>query len=402
MGVSSARMAARPSLRGVAAIAGVADIVSPTGRLEGTLPALEARAVREALDDAGLGLRDVDGVFVARREPMASLDFAERLGIRPRWTDTTMTGGSSFEVHVEHAAAAIAAGLCEVAVVVYASTPLAPGSYRPGQRQHEWNAARPSPVSEWEAPYGLPLPMGAYALAATRHMALFGTTSEDLAEIAVSTRRWASMNPRAKLRDLVTVDDVLSSPLVCSPLHKLDCCLVTDGAGALVVTSTERARSLARPVVPVLGVGTAHAHHVIGAMEDLTRTPGADSGPAAFAMAGISPADVDVLETYDSFTITVLLSLEDLGFCAKGEGGAFVRGHRLGPGGDLPTNTNGGGLAYAHPGMYGIFLLVEAVRQLRGECGERQVERPEIAVAHGTGGYLSCTSTVVLGTEATL
>jgi len=244
--------------------------------------------------------------------------------------------------------------------------------------------------------------MGAYALAASRHMAEFGTTSEQLAEIAVSTRRWAAMNPRARLQDLITVDDVLASPYEASPLHKLECCLVTDGAGAVVLTSAERSRDLRRPPAFVLGTGSAHTHAMISEMPDLTRTAGAWSGPRAFAMAGLGPADVDVAELYDSFTITVLLALEDLGFCAKGEGGAFVADGRLGPGGALPANTNGGGLAYTHPGMYGMFLLVEAVRQLRGEAGPRQVDGAEVAVAHGCGGVLSSTSTVVLGTEATL
>jgi acetyl-CoA acetyltransferase len=210
------------------------------------------------------------------------------------------------------------------------------------------------------------------------------------------------MNPRARLQEPITIDDVLASPYEATPLHKLDCCLVTDGAGAVVLTSADRARDLRSTPVFVLGAGTSHTHAMISQMPDLTVTAGAVSGPRAFAMAGITPADVDVLETYDSFTITVLLALEDLGFCDKGEGGPFVEDGKLGPGGALPTNTNGGGLAYTHPGMYGIFLLVEAVRQLRGECGPRQVHGAEVAVAHGCGGVLSSTSTIVLGTEATL
>jgi acetyl-CoA acetyltransferase len=229
----------------------------------------------------------------------------------------------------------------------------------------------------------------------------------------VSTREWALRNPRAYHHDSgpITVEDVLASPIEASPLHKLDCCLVTDGAGAVVLTSAERARDLRTPPVPVLGAGSSHTHAMISAMPDLTRTAGTVSGGQAFRLAGCGPDDVDVAELYDSFTITVLLALEDLGFCAKGEGGAFVEGGRLGPGGDLPANTNGGGLGYTHPGMYGMFLLVEAVRQLRGEAGERQVRRrrggrgdglPEVAVAHGCGGVLSSTSTLVLGTEAAL
>ncbi len=382
-------------MRGVAAIVGVADAASPTGELELTGRALEATMVAEALADAGLTLDDVDGVCHAG----SSMQLAEYLGVHPRFTDSTMTGGSSFEVHAEHAAAAIAAGLCEVVVSVYASTPRSDRTKgRPFVRP---NLAGPNPMMEWEAPYGLRMPMGPYALAADRHMATFGTTSEQLAQIAVSTRAWAALNPRARYRDPITIDDVLASPMQTSPLHLLDCCLVTDGAGAFVMTSAARARDLAKPPVLVLGAGTCHDHAMISQMPDLTATPGAVSGPNAFAMAGIGPADVDVLMGYDSFTITALLHLEDLGFCAKGEGGAFVADGKTGPGGSLPMNTNGGGLSYTHPGMYGMFLIVEAVRQLRGEAGDRQVSGAEIAVAHGSGMVLSCMSTLVLGTEST-
>jgi acetyl-CoA acetyltransferase len=239
-------------------------------------------------------------------------------------------------------------------------------------------------------------------LAASRHMAVHGTTSEQLAQVAVETRRWAALNPRARYRDPISVEDVLGSPMQASPLHLLDCCLVTDGAGAFVMTSRERARDLPKPPVAVLGAASCGSHSMISQMPDLTTTAGAVSGPAAFAMAGVKPGDVDLLMGYDSFTITALLHLEDLGFCAKGEGGAFVGDGRLGPGGSLAMNTNGGGLSYTHPGMYGMFLLVEAVRQLRGECGARQLDGPQVAVAHGSGGVLSTMGTVVLGTEATL
>jgi acetyl-CoA acetyltransferase len=340
-----------------------------------------------------------------------SMELAQHLGITPRWTDSTTTGGSSFEVHVEHAAAAIALGLCDVAVTSYCSTPRS--DRRRGTGGFRSRAGMPvGPVAEWELPFGLRMPLGGYALAASRHMAEFRTTSEQLAEIAVTTREWALRNPRAYHHGSgpITVDDVLASPIEASPLHKLDCCLVTDGAGAAVLTRADRARDLRKPPVAVLGAGSGHTHAMISAMPDLTRTAGAVTGPQAFGLAGCGPADVDVAELYDSFTITVLLALEDLGFCAKGEGGAFVEGGRLGPDGDLPANTNGGGLGYTHPGMYGMFLLVEAVRQLRGEAEDRQVRRrrggrgdglPEVAVAHGCGGVLSSTSTLVLGSAAT-
>ena len=384
------------SLRGQAAIVGVADAVSPTGELDSHGRALEARVIREALEDAGLTLADVDGVCHAQ----SSVALAEYLGIHPRFTDATSTGGSSYEIHVEHAAAAIAAGLCEVVIGVYASTPRS--DRRHGRSRAFQRPPGPDPMAEWELPYGMRMPMGPYALAASRHMAEFGTTSEQLAEIAVSTRAWAALNPRARYQDRITVADVLASPLQSSPLHLLDCCLVTDGAGAFVMTGAERARDLAKPPVYVLGAGTCHDHGMISQMPDLTVTPGVVSGAGAFGQAGIKPSDVDVLMAYDSFTITALLHLEDLGFCAKGEGGAFVEDGRTAPGGLLPMNTNGGGLSYTHPGQYGMFLIVEAARQLRGEAGPRQVRSAEIAVAHGSGMVLSVMSTLVLGTEGAL
>ena len=395
-------MSGASQFRGRAAIVGVADAASPTGMIDGTVRALEAAMIADALADAGLTIGDVDGVFCNNATGWAaSLELAEYLGIQPRWTDSTQTGGSSFEIHVEHAAAAIALGLCDVAVSVYAATPRSDHKRGAGG----WRSRQGmgvTPATEWELPYGLRMPMGAYALAASRHMATYGTTSEQLAQIAVSTREWATMNPSARLQEPITVDDVLASPIEASPLHKLDCCLVTDGAGAVVLTSADRARDLARPAAYVLGAGTCHTHAMISQMPDLCVTGGVHSGAKAFALAGLSPSDVDVAQLYDSFTITVLLALEDLGFCAKGEGGAFVADGALGPGGSLATNTSGGGLAYTHPGQFGMFLLVEAVRQLRGECGRRQVAGAEVALAHGSGGVLSALSTIVMGTEATL
>jgi len=314
---------------------------------------------------------------------MHSVELAEYLGIQPHWTDSTQIGGASYELFVEHASNAIAAGLCETVLIVYASTPRA-SRRRGGVGMGV--LATPERL-EWETPYGIFLPIGAYALAASRHMAQFGTTPEQLAQIAVDTRRWASMNDRAYARDPLTVDDVLGSGFVAEPLHKLEYCLVTDGAGAIVVTSAERARELAKPPVWVLGAASSHSHSMISQMPDLTTTPGVESGRRAFAMSGLTPSDIDVVELYDSFTITVLLALEDLGFCQKGE---------------LPGQTSGGGLSYTHPGAFGMFLLVEATRQLRGECGERQVPDARTAVAHGCGGVLSATSTVVFGSEEVL
>ncbi|MDA2894960.1 acetyl-CoA acetyltransferase [Mycolicibacterium sp. BiH015] len=387
------------SVRGAAAVVGAADEVSPDGIIDVPLRELEARVIRAALADAGLTLRDVDGLCTCTGGTlMHSVELAEYLGIAPRFTDATQTGGASYGLYVEHAAAAIAAGQAETVVIVYASTP------RAARKRGEKGLgvfATPERL-EWETPFGVMLPISAYALAANRHMAQFGTTPEQLAQIAVDTRTWATRNPRAHLRNAITVEDVLSSGFLAEPMHRLECCLVTDGAGAIVVTSAEKAKSLAKPPVYVLGAASATSHAMISQMPDLTVTPGAVSGPAAFAIAGLTPDDVDVVQLYDSFTITVLLALEDLGFCKKGEGGPFAGSGALAPGGVLPGQTTGGGLAYTHPGTFGAFLLVEATRQLRGEGEDRQVADANVALAHGTGGVLSATSTVILGTEATL
>jgi acetyl-CoA acetyltransferase len=252
---------------------------------------------------------------------------------------------------------------------------------------------------QYEAPYGLPVPVGAYALAASRHMAQYGTTSEQMAELAVSTRAWAQMNPVAYKREPLTVEEVFASDMIATPLRRHDCCLVTDGGGCVVVVSPDIAKTLPKAPVWLLGQGEAQSHAQISEMPDLTVTPAAESGKRAFAMAGVTHSDLDVVEIYDSFTITVLLTLESLGFCKPGESGPFVSGGRTAPGGEFPLNTMGGGLSYCHPGQYGIFLLIEAVRQLRGECGDRQVADASLALASGTGGVLSSNSTCILGLE---
>jgi acetyl-CoA acetyltransferase len=324
---------------------------------------------------------------------MPALDLAQYLGLEPSYVDSTDIGGSSFEMHVAHADAAIRAGLCEVVLITYASTQRQDRSRMlggPDQPSYSFSA-------QFEADTGMPSPIGAYALAAARHMHEFGTTSDQLADVAVAAREWAALNPNAFKRTRITRDDVLSSPVICSPLHLLDCCLITDGGGAVVLTTQERARDLRPAPVSILGYGQQMTHADISLAPDLVRTGAIGSGKAAFEMAGVSPEDVDVAEIYDSFTITVILSLEDLGFCAKGEGGSFVADGRIAPGGDFPLNTTGGGLSYCHPGMFGLLLLVEGTRQLRGECGERQVAGAEVALCHGTGGVLSSSVTVLLG-----
>jgi acetyl-CoA acetyltransferase len=357
---------------------------------------LHAEAARNALADAAISMSEVDGVFTAGAGSSASLQIAEYLGIRPRYTDSTTVGGSSFVIHVEHAAAAIQAGLIDVALITHGQSGHS-DRRRPG-------AGRPPldpwfPAAQFEMPYHVGGPATVYALACMRHMHEYGTTHEQLAEIAVATRKWAMLNPKAMMRDPITIDDVLSSRWITYPFPLLDCCLVTDAGGAVVVTGARRAKACRKQPVLVLGSGEATTHQTIASMPDLTDTPASISGPLAFEMAGVRPQEIDVTEVYDSFTYTALVTLEALGFCKKGEGGPFVSGQRTAPGGEFPLNTNGGGLSYTHPGMYGIFLLIEAVRQLRGECGDRQVSGARLACVNGTGGTLSSTGTLILGVE---
>jgi acetyl-CoA acetyltransferase len=378
------------SISGKTAIVGVAES-DQIGRVPDK-PALmlHAEAARSALAEAGLTKDDVDGLFTAG---ISTLELGEYLGIEPKVTDNTSVGGSSFVIHVAHAATAIATGRCEVALVTHGES----GRSRVGmpRRSNDPDSLR----GQFEAPYGLPQPVGAYAMACSRHMYEYGTTHEQLAEIAVATRKWAMLNPKAMMRDPITIDDVLNSRPISWPFNLLDCCLVTDAGGAYVMTSVERARTLKQRPVIVMGVGEGHDHAMISQMPSYTNFAARHSGARAFEMAGVTHADIDLAMIYDSFTYTVLLSLEELGFCGKGEGGAFVSGQRTAPGGEFPMNTNGGGLSYTHSGMYGMFAVIEGVRQLRhdyADQGIRQVPNCEIAVVHGTGGVLSSAGTTIL------
>lgn len=355
----------------------------------GTSPLdLMAQASFRALADAGLDLSEVDGLFCASTQTrFTTLALAEYLGLQPRYQDNTQIGGASFMSHVTHAMAAIEQGLCEVALIAYGST----------QRSVSRAAASPREVNPYETPYRPLLPVSAYAMVAARHMHQFGTTREQLADVAVAARQWALLNPMAWEKKPLTLAEVMGARQISDPFTVRDCCLVSDGGGALVLTRADRARHLRKPPVYVLGVGEALSHASISNMPDLTVTGAVASSKAAFAMAGYSAQDMNLAMLYDAFTITPILFLEDLGFCAKGEGGAFVSNGGIAPGGHLAVNTNGGGLSYCHPGMYGLLLLVEAVRQLRGECGARQVAQCDLAVAHGNGGVLSSQATVVLG-----
>lgn len=381
------------SLRGGTAIVGVAE--SDLGEVGPGFTPLDliGQSTKRALDDAGLAKRDVDGLFSASAYyHMPTLSVGEYLGIRPRYSDATNIGGSSFVSHLLHAASAIEAGLCEVALITYGST----------QRSDGGSLVSGSETLPYEAPYKARYPVSMYALAASRHMSQYGTTREQLAEVAVAAREWAKLNPKAFKRDDLTVEDVLSSRMVSSPLSVLDCCLVTDGGGAAILTAADRARDLPKAPIYLLGAGEAHHHRNISQMPDLTTSAATESGTRAYEMAGISIEDVDVAMLYDAFTINTVMFLEDLGFCKKGEGGAYVSNGRIAPGGELAVNTNGGGLSYNHPGMYGLLLIMEAVRQLRGECGGRQVEGANVALVHGNGGVLSSQVTAILGSNEAL
>jgi acetyl-CoA acetyltransferase len=383
------------NLRATTAIVGVAE--SDLGEVGPHLSSLDliGQATHRALDDAGLEKSDVDGIFCHsaffQLPPIAA---AEYLGIRPRYCDSTAIGGSSFVAYLRHATAAINAGMCDVALITYGST----------QRSSTGGllTSGTAMIKSYEAPFRPRSPITAYALVAARHMHQFGTTREHLAEVAVAARQWAKLNPVAFNRQDLTIDDVLSSRMVSSPLTVRDCCLVTDGGGAVLVTSAARAKSRKKRPVYILGAAEATSHKDIFQMPSLTMSAAVESGARAFANAGLCPSDVDVAQLYDAFTINTLLFLEDLGFCAKGESGSFVEGGGIAPGGRLAVNTSGGGLSYTHPGMFGIFLIIEAVRQIRQECSDRQVPDARVALVHGNGGTLSSQVTALLGDESTL
>lgn len=384
---------AEASLRGKAAIVGAATFGLGIAPGYGAID-LAAKAALIALNDAGLQPRDVDALFVCLPQDFLSgLSMAEYLGIDPVISDNNRTGGSAFLTHVEMAAMALNAGLCEIALITYGSNQRSALGKLVGAT---------TTTNDLETCYRPLVPVSAYALAASRHMHVYGTTRSQLAEVAVAARSWAALNPDAFLRDPLTIDDCLSSRMISDPLTVRDCCLVTDGAGAIVMMRAERARSMPRPPVYVLGTGSATTHREISSMPDLTVTGAADSGKRAYAQARLGPDDIDMVQLYDAFTINAILFLEDLGFCPKGEGGRFVEKGALAPGGVLPVNTNGGGLSCVHPGMYGIFTLIEATQQIRRECGARQLDRADVALCHGNGGSLSHQATVILGSEAAL
>jgi len=376
---------------GVAIVGAAESDLGSTGR---SILGLQTQAVTRALADAGLTLADVDGIATTGVSRFSATQLADHFGIVPTWTDSTFAGGSAFEMFVARAAQAIRDGQASVVVISFASNQRSARSRRLGGVFDAW-----VPEAQFEEPYDPLYPASYYGMAAQAYLHHHGGTHEQLAEIAVAAREWALLNPAAFRHEAgpITAADVAAAPMVSSPLTVADCCLVTDGGGAVVLTSLERARDLRRTPVEVLGYGERTTHTSFTTVPDLTVPGAAGSAADAYARAGIGPADVDVVEVYDSFTITAALSVEGLGFCGRGEALDFIADGRIRPGGALPLNTNGGGLSYCHPGQYGVLLLVEAVRQLRGECGARQVPGAEVAVAHGTGGILSTHATVVLG-----
>jgi len=376
------------------AVAGVA--LSDVGRVDGTTPyGLAAQASRRALADAGLVRADIDGLCSTALGTLEPIDVGEYLGLRPRWLDSTSVGGASWEVMAAHAADAIAQGHADVVLLTYGST--ARSDLRRGLRTAnlDWGSRGPQ---QWEAPFGISL-ISKYAMAARRHMHEYGTTVEQLAEIAVAARANAALNPEAQVRDPITVHDVLAGPVIADPFTKLQCCLRSDGGAAAVLVADDRVTDLAKPPVWVLGTGEHASHVSLGQWSDYTSGPAAVSGRLAFERAGVTPDEIDVAELYDAFTSMLLITLEDLGFCAPGEAGSFVEGGRLRVDGELPTNTDGGGLSACHPGQRGLFLLVEAVRQLRGEAGERQVPDARLACVSGTGGWFCSCGTMILGAD---
>jgi acetyl-CoA acetyltransferase len=380
------------ALRGKTAIVGVGN--THRWQAPGRTPfdQLQEAAVL-ALEDCGLRMSDVDGLYCALSSSgLPVLNVAERLGVKPREANGTMVGGASFLFHMQSAMAALETGLCDVALICYGSNQLTAGGKL---------VSMPDP-QPYETPFKPRYPLSSYALAAARYMHEYGATRENLADVAIAAREWARLNEHAFVRETLTRDQVLASRMISDPLSKADCCLVTDGGAAIVMTRAERARDLPKKPAYVLGTGIAISHRQISAMPDLTTTCAVESGRNAYAMAGVTPQDIGHVMVYDAFTINTLLLLEDLGFCGKGEAAALVSSGAISPGGTLPVNTNGGGLSCNHPGMYGLFTVIESVEQLRGDCGARQIKDLELSLAHANGGVLSSQATAILGTAATL
>ena len=388
-------------LRGKTAVVGLAE--SGCGLASGwSAMEIMASAVHDALDDAGIKLKEVDGVFAATAfHSMAAMSLSEYLGVKPKFADGSQIGGSSFLSHILTAAMALDAGLVNVAVVAYGSNQKSAGGFK-----------TISEAMPYESQYQPRMPVSAYALAAKRYMYEFGASREDLANVAIAARDWALLNPRAYTHQdgPLTVNDVLFARPIVDPLGKLDCCLVTDGGAAVVMTRSDRAKDTKNTPIYLLGAAMEHHHRMISEMPDLVRTSAIESGERAFSMSGYTPNDMSTIQLYDAFTINTLLFLEDLGFCKKGEAKELVKNNNIGPAGNLKVNTNGGGLSCVHPGMYGLFVTLEALRQLRNASGDDVGKRldggwinnAKLSVAHGNGGVLSSQVTNIWGVSDTL
>jgi acetyl-CoA acetyltransferase len=379
------------SLRMSVAIVGAAETDSVGVQPDKSAIQLHAEAAFNALADAGISKDEVDAVLCAGQSPVA---VAEYLGITPTYIDGTGVGGCSFMLHVRHAAAAIQAGLCTTALITHGQS----GRSRVGEAG--WGGGRQTMSGQFEEPYGVAGPPTRFTIPIARHMAEYGTTPRQMASVAVATRRWAEKNPRAMMRDPITVEDVLASRMIAYPVHLLECCLVTDGGGALVVVSAERAKDFPKKPVYLLGSGESSEHSMISMMHDFTESRAFKvSGDLAFAEAKVERKDIDHAMFYDAFAHTPMFALEALGFVGKGESGPFFEEMRTAPGGDFPLNTNGGGLSYTHTGMYGMFAIQESVRQLRGEAAA-QLPGLRTSIAHGVGGMFHAAGTLILTNDA--
>jgi acetyl-CoA acetyltransferase len=384
-------------MRNRVAIVGVADTeVGVVPQYSATQ--LYVRAARLALEDAGITKDEVDGLITCASWAEPYLYHAEMIAeymqIFPRYCMGAPAGGGTTLAIMHHAASAIVTGMCNTVLVTMADSQVS-GLSRDKAVEMMSTAGHP----QFERPYGPPIP-AFYALLARAHEHAYGTTAEQRAAVAVACRKHASLNPAAQMRKPITVADVLASRMIADPLHLLDCSLVSDGGAAFIMTSAERARDFKHKPVYLLGVGEGHSHEHVTQALSLTTSAAKEAGGRAYTMAGLGPREVDVAELYDCFTPVVIIELEDLGFCPKGEGGRFVEGGRIELGGELPVNTHGGLLSHCHPGHPGsMFSITEAVRQLRGSCGTRQVEGAKIALVHGQGGIMSTHCTAIFGNE---
>lgn len=390
--------AKRPVYSGQYAIVGIGETAMGRAELGDTATALQAEAGRQAILDAGLKPGDVDAVFAQWDELGPAMAVSEYLGIKPRYLDSTGVGGQSNLTHIAHAIAAMEAGLCEVALITYGSTQRlnrsrVAGGYMARDTQ--------SAAGQFIGPYGMLSPIGFIAMLTRLYMHRYGAVSEDLAQVVMTSRQWSALNPAAVRQEPLTLDEYMSAPMLADPLRKFDICQVTDSAGAIVLTHTDRARDLRRKPVTILGHAEQYSHYAtpFGNHDWIEESPNVGLPALALERAGMRLDEIDMLQAYDAFTVNVLLSLEDCGLCARGEAPEFIRDGRIGPGGAFPVNTSGGGLSFNHGGMFGMALIIETVRQLRGDCGARQVKDAKHAMLTAGGLIMSAGMAMIMGSE---